>query len=334
MNRREFLMAAAASANLPNAPRTTMGVAATSYMTVARPRDTAQFLEQCHALGAGGIQAPLSSLDPAYIAKLRERLGELGMYLEVMVGLPKPDATEAFERTIAAAKQAGALCVRTACLGGRRYETFGGLEAWQKFVAESRAGIDRALRAVEKHQLPLAIENHKDWTVDEMTALMREKRHPLLGVALDTGNNISLLDDPMEVVEALAPFAFSTHIKDMGIEEYADGFLLAEVPFGEGMLDLRRIIEVIRAARPQTRFTLEMITRDPLRVPCLTDKYWATFPERSGRHLARTLRLARQWKPAEPLPFLEGLPKEAQRKVEDDNVRACLHYARLRLGLV
>jgi sugar phosphate isomerase/epimerase len=64
--------------------------------------------------------------------------------------------------------------------------------------------------------VPLAIENHKDWTADEMAALMKEKASRWLGVCLDTGNNIALLDDPMATVEALAPYAISTHIKDMG----------------------------------------------------------------------------------------------------------------------
>jgi len=35
------------------------------------------------------------------------------------------------------------------------------------------------------------------------------------------------------------------------------------------------------------------VVRDPLEVPCLTDKYWATFENRSGKYLARALSIAR-----------------------------------------
>ena len=42
-----------------------------------------------------------------------------------------------------------------------------------------------------------------------------------------------------------------------------------------------------------------MITRDPLKVPCLTEGYWVTFPDLPGRHLAHTLSLVRE-PPAEP----------------------------------
>jgi sugar phosphate isomerase/epimerase len=187
------------------------------------------------------------------------------------------------------------------------------------------------LPIVEKLGMPLALENHKDWTASEMAALMKQKSSEHLGVCLDTGNNISLLDDPMDVVATLAPYALSTHLKDMGVARYKDGFLLSEMPFDEGFLDLKRIVSTIRQARPKTKITLEMITRNPLEVPCLTDKYWATFPERGGRYLARTLRLVED--NARPLPRLDHLDKAAQLRLEEDNVKQCLYYARQQLGL-
>src|SRR6185295_10471881 len=262
MTRRELLIGAAAMASPAFAvPRTAMGIATTSFMIARKPRDTYEFLEYCHTLGAGGIQAPLSSLDQADLKKLRARAEQLGMYIEVMSGLPKKEDTSEFERTIAAAKDAGAVCVRTAALGGRRYETFSQLGEWQMFVTESLQAIDRVLAIVTRQRMPLAIENHKDWTVQELaTALMKDKSSEFLGVCLDTGNNIALLDDPMEAIETLAPYALSTHIKDMAVEPYDEGFLLSEVPLGEGVIDLKRAVAAIRKARPGTKFTLEMIT--------------------------------------------------------------------------
>ena len=153
------------------------------------------------------------------------------------------------------------------------------------------------------------------------------------GACLDFGNNISLLDDPMDVVEQLAPYALTTHVKDMGLEFYPDGFLLSEVRLGEGVLDLPRMFTMIRQARPKTNFILEMITRDPLKVPCLTDGYWSTFPDRSGRNLARTLRLVQaEEKRRKSLPRISQLSREEQLRVEEDNVRACLRYASEKLN--
>jgi 3-oxoisoapionate decarboxylase len=335
MTRRQLLLGAAAAATPAfGVPRTGMGIATTSFMTARRPRDAYEFLGYCHSLGAGGIQAPLSSLEPAYLKKLRARAEELGMYIEVMAGLPKTSETDRFERTVAAAKAVGALCIRTAALSGRRYETFSQLSDWREFVRQSLAGIDRALPTVTKEQMPLAIENHKDWTAEELASLVKERSSEYLGVCLDTGNNIALLDSPASVIETLAPYAMCTHFKDMAVEPCADGFLLSEVPLGEGIVDLKKAVETIHAARPKTRITLEMITRNPLLVPCLTDKYWATFPDRNGKYLADTLRMVRDAAGRlQKLPRLDGENPAGLLQLEEDNVQQCLYYGRTRLGV-
>jgi sugar phosphate isomerase/epimerase len=143
---------------------------------------------------------------------------------------------------------------------------------------------------------------------------------------------MALLEDPMEVVLALAPLAFTTHFKDMAVEEYRDGFLLSEVPLGTGILDLARVRKVLRDARPDIRLNLEMITRDPLKVPCLTEGYWATFPELSGKTLARALSNVRGHSRAQPLPRITQLASALQLRAEDENIRRCLAFAREKLG--
>ncbi len=294
-----------------------------------KPKDTLEFIEYCNTLGAGGVQMSLSSTDVNYVKRVRERCEQLGMFFEAQGSLPGTD-TAPFSALLAAAHNAGALCLRTACLSGRRYETFSTLQEWKRFEVNSFASIERAIPIAEKHRLPLALENHKDWTVDEMAALLKRYSSEYLGVALDTGNNISLLDSPMEVVERLAPYAVSTHFKDMAVEPYPEGFLLAEVPFGDGLLDLRRAVELVRKARPRTKFSIEMITRDPLKIPCLTQKYWATFPDRPARYLASTLSMVAAHK--RTLPTITGLDASAWLKLEEENVRACLRYAQEKLS--
>src|SRR5207249_4830836 len=138
---------------------------------------------------------------------------------------------------------------------------------------------------------------------------------------------------PYEVVEAYAPWAFTTHLKDMAVAEYADGFQLAEVPLGDGFLDLKRIVATLRRARPEVRFNLEMITRDPLKVPCLTPRYWATFADVPGRDLARALTLVRRHAPPRPLPQVRTLTRDAQLAAEEENVRRSFAYAHAHLDL-
>ena len=333
MTRRHLLTATAASSlsmlSRAEAPRSKMGIATTSFMTVRRFRDTYEFLEHCHTLGAAGIQSAINGDIP----KVRGRAEQLGMFVEAIVPIPKTADTSVFEAAVKNAKAAGARVVRVNA-GGRRYEEFSNAAEYQAFKERTVAAIKTAVSICEKQKLPFALENHKDWTLEQMVDILKQHSSEYFGACLDFGNNIALLDDPMLVAEQLAPFALTTHVKDMGLEPYPDGFLLSEVPLGEGMLDLPRIYSLVAKARPGIKFILEMITRDPLQIPCLTDKYWATFPDRSGRYLARTLRSVReQAKRDKPLPRISQLSREQQLEVEEKNVRACLEYSREKLNV-
>jgi hypothetical protein len=134
-------------------------------------------------------------------------------------------------------------------------------------------------------------------------------------------------------VERLAPYTINTHLKDVCLAEYQDGILLGEPVFGEGFCDLRRIVSTVRRARPDARFTVEMLTRDPLKVPVFTDRYWATFPDRNGRRLARTIAAARAARPR-TLPDVGRMNKDERIRFEEENVVKCLTYAAKELGML
>lgn len=325
MTRRNFTAVAAAGAALQaTPPKSKMGIAVTCYMSYRKIRDADALLERCAQLGAGGIQAGA----PVDAAKFRARAEQLGMYYEVYLPFG-----EGLEAAVVKAKQAGALAGRIGALGGRRYETFSTLESWNKFVSDARPKIAAASQAAAAHKFTIGIENHKDWTLDEQLGLMKEFGHEHFGTLLDTGNNISLLDDPYEHTEKLAPYTVLTHIKDMGWQEHPQGFEMSEMPLGEGTLDMKRIVAAIRKARPETRMTLEMITRDPLLVPCLGEKYWLTMGDRKAKHLAGTLRMVRTVKARQPLPRMEQLTATQRIEEEEDNIKRCLNTAREKLGL-
>jgi len=284
--------------------------------------DTLEFLEKCHALGASGIQTHINGDIP----KVRARAEELGMWIEGMVSA-RHSTPEQFEQAICDAKAAGCTVARDAMLSGRRYETFTSLADWHAWLKQTFEVIERVVPVLEKHQFTLALENHKDWTIDEYVDLFRTYSSEYFGACLDFGNNVSLLDHPMAVIEAAAPYTKSTHIKDIAVASYEDGILMSEVPLGTGILDLRRIVSLLQQANPNVRFALEMITRDPLPVPCLTNQYWVTFLDRNGLSLARMLRYVNNHKSAEPLPTFDHLSPAERSRVEEENIRACFQYA-------
>ncbi len=296
--------------------------------------DALGFVEHCHRLGAAGVQIGLGLKEPEYVTKFRSTLESYQMYYEGSVSLPRQDADiDRFQAELRIAKEAGAAVVRTAMLGGRRYETFDSAQAFREFSRTSWLSLTRAEPVVRKLGIRLAVENHKDRLVSELLEMLQRLSSECVGVCVDTGNNIALLEQPTEVVEALAPFAFSTHLKDMAVQEYPEGFLLAEVPLGQGFLDLARIVKTLRQANPKLHFCLEMITRDPLQVPCLTPQYWATMENRPARDLARALTMVRRYAAQQPLPRVSALSVSEQLVVEQNNVVTSFAYARSKLAV-
>lgn len=337
------LSAMAVGEETKKSPQTSLGVGSASYGYLLREkppggaidlRHPLAFLEYCHARGAGGIQIGLAVRDEQEAKQLRERAEKLGMFVEGSLATPREKAdVEQFEANVKTAKACGATVIRTVMLGGRRYETFKTLDDFRRFRADALARLRLAEPIVARHAMTLAVENHKDFRAEGLVELLRKIDSEHLGVCVDTGNNLALLENPNETADVLAPYAVSAHLKDMAVEEYEDGFLLSEVPLGEGLLDLKRIVEVLKKANPKLRFSLEMITRDPLKIPCLTDAYWATFPDLPGRHLAETLSLVRANEPKHPLPRTTGLSHGDRIAAEDTNVRKSLTFAREKLGL-
>ena len=348
MHRRAFVKSGALAALAPFAAPVTarpagttrLGIVAYSYAIrraaepAGRLHDPIGFVEHCRARGAGGVQVSLGIRDREYCAHLRDLLAAAGMYLEGIVRPPQERAdVERFEREVETARACGTQVLRTALVNGRRYETFRSAEDFRRFRARSRDALALARPVVERRQVRLAVENHKDWRAAELIELLRETRSPHLGVCVDTGNNLALLETVEETVETLAPLAFTTHLKDMAVEDFRDGFLLAEVPLGSGFVDLRRTVDRLRRANPAIRFNLEMITRDPLRIPCLTEGYWATLEDMPARRLAAALTRVRSQAPRPALPRTSNLEPTRRLELEDENVRRSMRFARENLQL-
>ena len=288
----------------------------------------------CHQIGAGGVQVTVKGWTEDFAKKVRDIREKLGLYLEGSVEVPgKPDDVSLFEKVVLSAKEAGALILRTVTSAGRRYEVFHSAQEVDEFKKKAVASLQLAEPVLRKHKVKLAVENHKDWRADELAQAIQSLNTEWIGATLDFGNSIALMEDPMKVVQTLVPFSFSTHVKDIGVDEYADGFLMSEVPLGKGFLDLPKIVSLCRQHNPGIRFNLEMITRDPLKIPCLGNDYWASFEGISGGELARTLRMVKRNKYQSHLPTVSHVSEEERLAVEERNVLECLRFSKDRLGM-
>lgn len=291
------------------------------------------FLKHCHSLGAGGMQASLGVMAADAIDRLRGYAEQHKLFIDAIVKPPQNDDDVArFEAEIKTARDVGVQAARTTIIPGRRYERFQKLSEFREFEQRGRAMLERAAPIVEKHRVPFAVENHKDQRIDERIALFKHLDSEFIGACVDTGNSFALLDGAYEPIEALAPYAFTVHLKDQALQPYKDGFLLGDIPLGQGSFDLKKMVAIIRKAKPNVRFALELITRDPLKVPCLTDGFYSTMPDSRAIDLARTMRFVRDH-PAKHLQQVSMLPQEKQMQLEDANVAESIAYAGSKLEL-
>ena len=349
VTRRAFVASAAAAAFVPPLARGkdgrgTLGIATTSIgirRSQLRKRakgegpvlDAEGFLELCREFGTDGAQMDfgmVTSDDAPYLRRIRESLERRGMFLEFIVGSSALEDLDQMDRIGRVAQALGVTRLRVACLSGRRYEDFQDKETWDAFAARWRAALPRTEPVLRRHKLAMGIENHKDWLTDELVDILRGIGSPHVGACVDFGNNLAFLEDPLETVEKLAPFAVTTHVKDNVLVPAPSGFLLGDVAVGEGVLPVERMVGALRRHRKDIPLVLEVITRDALVVPYREDRFWVTRGRRDDAAVGRFA--SRFVKPAAPPVKISDLGEEAALAAENENLRRSVAYARQRLG--
>lgn len=321
-------------------PKSKIGVASTAMAmhlsglgaAPAMRDDPVRYIEYLRSLGAGGVQHAIRK----DLRQARAKLEELGMFYEGEAALPAhpDDDLSAFENSMLQAKELGANCVRAVSRqppgGNRRYETFATLEDYRAWEARANAVIAKVMPIVDRIGVGLALENHKDRTADEHLAVLQRYSSEHLGALIDPGNNMSLMETAQETVNKLGPYAMANSMKDMGVAPYADGFLLSEVRFGKGINDQKALFEIMRSHNPRINFVQEIITRDPLEIPVLTEAYWKTLPGIGAERLAAFMANVRA--KASALPVITGLSPQQRLQAEEDNNRNTFEWAIAQFG--
>jgi 3-oxoisoapionate decarboxylase len=293
--------------------------------------DAAQFLDAVQRAGGGVAQlfcSMIEKCDDEALAKLRARAAELDLLLEIHGGVA---FAPQFERTLRQAAALGAKVV--GCSFGMllRPDKIGTLAAWDEHLEKCRDRL-RALAATARSlNLIVAVENHLDFTVEELRDLIVSINSPHVGVLFDVGNSVGTLDDPTEAADLLGPLTVATHYKDFAIEEVARGFRFTMVPLGCGSLRLGELTaRLVKHVRPETAFSIEMMNGQQFEVCWLEDRFWTAYRHKTARQVAATLRHIRgkridmaEFKPQQEV---DTLPYEAHMKLEADRLRGCIAY--------
>jgi len=305
------------------------------YSSVKIPplRSVLEVLDHCREEGYGGLQTTVAEWTLEEVRQVRETVEAADLYLEGSVELPREAGdVERFEREVRRAREAGVTVFRS-YLGGRRYEDQRRMEDVKRYREVALRRLGWAEVGLRRMGVRLGVENHKDLRSEELVELLRTVGSAHIGCCLDFGNNLALLEEPEETVRELGPYLVTTHLKDMAVMPCKEGFEMAEVPLGKGMMDLPGLMAACVIANPEVTFNLEMITRDPLTIPCLEPGYWEVMAGVSGRSLAEILRLVRDRK-ALNLERTGGRSKEAVCLWEGEQNAASAAYGFANLGLV
>ena len=125
------------------------------------------------------------------------------------------------------------------------------IEAERRWVIEAMLA---SLPAARDAGVTLALENHSDFTAAEYRSIIETVADDSVRVFLDVINPVAALEDPLPVVEALAPLSVAGHVKDYELESiqteggyHRRGFSVLYRYPGEGAADLAAIWAALAA---------------------------------------------------------------------------------------
>jgi sugar phosphate isomerase/epimerase len=219
-------------------------------------------IEKCVRLELPVVHAGIARWDdPAYLERLKGLLARHSLELMPAVGANLIEGGEATRRSVEAAQDSL-----------RRYREFGGI-AVSKFcttpMIHSRfttsPPLDEQLGRIKEHVRPivevarecgivLAFENHLDYRVRELVEVIEAVDSPHLRLLFDTGNTLTVCEDPVDAARDGARYTALVHLKDLRVHPWTPGrefeSVMYAAPLGRGHDDNRKILEILRRRAP------------------------------------------------------------------------------------
>jgi 3-oxoisoapionate decarboxylase len=269
--------------------------------------------------------------DEAAVRQVKDHADRLGMKLQLAFGTMCPTARsfnpkngtleEQVGRALRASQIFGARCMR--CILGGDPER-----------PQIEMHIDNMVKAVRGMRtrivdsgIKLAVENHGgDLQAREMKAMIEAVGTDIMGVCLDSGNPVWMLEDPHMTLEMLIPYAETSHIRDSAVWKVPEGIAVRWVNMGEGNVDIDGWIRKFVAAKPGLPIIFENLVSANPRVHAIHDpKFWTNWQKMPASELARFLAIAEKGVPKLATPRPEG-KTAGQQRIED--LEICVRYTR------
>lgn len=211
-------------------------------------------------------------------------------------------------------------------LGAREdRRTPGGIEAR---IADTVKVLQSQKALASDLGVKVAVENHAgDMAADELISLIEAGGKEWVGANMDSGNAAWTLENPLDSLEKLAPYALTTSLRDSAIWESEKGCKVQWTAMGDGgVVDLKRYFERYAKLCPHVAVNIETIGGFAIELPYLDPGFWEAWPKKSAADFASFLALARRGK---AMAQYDGNDPQKQR----DELERSIKYCRETLGL-
>jgi sugar phosphate isomerase/epimerase len=277
----------------------------------------------------------LGSLELTAAADLRAYARDKG--IELLLGSWSICPTSVkFNRTWGTAEEHLALGLRLAkALGSPVFRVVLGAREDRKTPGGIEARIEDTIKVLKSQRslaqdsgVKVAIENHAgDLTATELVSLIAGAGQDWVGANMDNGNAVWTLEDPLDSLEKLGPYALTTSLRDSAIWETPKGASVQWTAFGEGgCVDLKAYFARFAQLCPGVAVNVETIGGFAIEFPYLEAGFWEAFPKKPAAEFAKFLALAKRGKP---------VPKESlsDRERQEGELTRSLRYLREEIGL-
>jgi hypothetical protein len=173
----------------------------------------------------------------------------------------------------------------------------------------------------------LAWENHGgDVQAREMKQAIDAIGRDVIGVCLDSGNPVWMLEDPHQTLETLVAYAETCHVRDSAVWKVPEGIAVRWVNMGEGNVDIDGWLRKFIAAKPGMPIIFENLVSGAPRIHKIYDAaFWDSWRQVPAADFARFVTVAETGKPTPATP--RPADKTAgQQRIAD--LETCVRYTR------
>jgi 3-oxoisoapionate decarboxylase len=274
---------------------------------------------------------PAVLADEAALRQIRDHADRLGIKLQLAHGSVCPSSRsfnaqlgtveEQVARALKASQIFGASCMRCV-LGG---------DPERPQIEMHIDNMVKAIRAIRSRILDagvkLAVENHGgDLQAREMKMMIEAVGPDVMGVCLDSGNPVWMLEDPHMTLETLIPYAATCHVRDSAVWKVPEGIAVRWVNMGDGNVDIDGWIKKFIQAKPGMPIIFENLVSGNPRVHAIYDpKFWDNWRKMPASEFSRFVAIADNGRPKPAVPRPANKTAGQQRI---DDLEVCVRYTR------